>query len=66
MKRRALQLTVILCLCLVGGCTYSRYDGWQWDGRGAGHAIIDTLFSLGDNRSASERMDDDADEFFDN
>jgi hypothetical protein len=64
MNRRAILLATLLGFLAVAGCTYSRYGGWKWDTGEAGRNVIDTVFSSFDNRSPSERMEADADEFF--
>ncbi|MGD9633573.1 MAG: hypothetical protein AB7G28_26220 [Pirellulales bacterium] len=64
MTRRAVLFAAILSFCAVAGCTYSRYGGWKWDPGEAGRIVIDSVFSSFDDRSTSEQMEDDAEEFF--
>lgn len=64
MTRRVLLFVVVLSFAAAAGCTYSRYGGWKWDAGEAGRVVIDSVFSSFDNRSPSERMEADADEFF--
>jgi hypothetical protein len=65
MSRRTLQITGIVFLGLSSGCSYDRGVGWRWEPNAVKDGVVDTLFNLiPDNRSAAERAEDDADEFF--